>query len=187
MRAMTLAEREMQSGERIEWLGQPIAKQIAKKTWPIVLFGIPWTAFAIFWVVTATTMTQGKDGIGAFAIFPLFGLPFVLIGVGMLTAPVWAKKAAANRVYVITDRRALVIQGGRKLRVQSYAPEQLVDLSRVEQPDGSGDISFTSGVVVDVRLGRNRSRISPINGFQAVANVREVETRLQALAARRKT
>ena len=37
--------------------------------------------------------------------FPLFGLPFVLIGLGMLTAPHWAKRKALRTAYAVTDRR----------------------------------------------------------------------------------
>ena len=42
----SLVEMELQSGERITWIAQPVSGRLARSTWPVVLFGIPWTAFA---------------------------------------------------------------------------------------------------------------------------------------------
>lgn len=48
-----VVEAEIELGERIAWLEQPIPRAMARTAWPIVLFAIPWTAFAIFWTVSA--------------------------------------------------------------------------------------------------------------------------------------
>jgi hypothetical protein len=42
-------------------------------------------------------------------LFPLFGVPFVLIGLGMLAAPYWMRRKAQNTVYALTDKRALIL------------------------------------------------------------------------------
>ena len=44
---------ELQQGEGIEWLGQPNPGKYAKGSAKIVLFAIPWTAFALFWMAGA--------------------------------------------------------------------------------------------------------------------------------------
>jgi hypothetical protein len=41
---------ELEPGERVEWMDQPIATRRARATISTVLFGIPWTAFSIFWM-----------------------------------------------------------------------------------------------------------------------------------------
>ena len=42
-----------------------------------------------------------------------YAVPFVLIGLGGLGSPYWLHRNAANIVYVITDRRALGLEGSR--------------------------------------------------------------------------
>src|SRR5262245_37691399 len=51
--------RELRDGERLLWAGQPLPELFAKATIPAVLFGIPWTAFAIFWIAGASGLLFG--------------------------------------------------------------------------------------------------------------------------------
>src|SRR5262245_16089820 len=93
---------EMRDGERLLWVGQPKPGRFARHAIPIVLFGIPWTAFALLWTGCASGIlfggfgnNDGPGGFGAFfAYFPLFGLLFVLIGLGMLSSPYWLWRQA---------------------------------------------------------------------------------------------
>ncbi len=82
-----LVDRELERDERVEWIGQPRAAFFTPGATVMFLFAIPWTSFAIFWTVMAAcgTMQEAKqaDGAGLFSVFPLFGLPFILIGCGM--------------------------------------------------------------------------------------------------------
>ena len=81
---------ELRDHERLLWVRQPRAGRFARQALPLVLFGIPWTAFALFWTAAASGMLFGGAGNGGpGSFFPLFGLPFVLIGVGMLSSPCW--------------------------------------------------------------------------------------------------
>jgi hypothetical protein len=58
---------------------------------------IAFTAFAVFWTVTSWVMMFGMPGRGEavqgpgfpFDFFPCFGLPFIVIGLSMLSAPLW--------------------------------------------------------------------------------------------------
>lgn len=54
----------------------------------LLLFAIPWTLFACFWtaaaLLSAVTMVREKGFTVWTLAFPLFGLPFIVIGVGML-------------------------------------------------------------------------------------------------------
>jgi hypothetical protein len=174
-------ERELASGEKVEWMGQPIPRRLAKASWPIVVFGIPWTAFALFWTAGAAWGTS-KTGVGLLNLFPLFGIPFILVGLGMLSSPFWIKRAAKGTAYVITDRRAIVIQGGWRgtVNVRSFEPERLVDLRRKEHADGSGDLVFTQ----DIRRDSDGDRHTTEVGFMAIADVKSVEEIVKALVVR---
>ena len=173
-------EMELRSGERIVWTAQPIPARVTRGSWIIVVFGIPWTAFALFWIGAAGWGASHAPG--PFKLFPLFGVPFVLIGLGMLSSPFWLRKKAAKTVYMITDQRAVVLSEGfrGRTRVESYAPAQLQSTTREENSDGSGDIIFETRVWRDSDGDRRSQRI----GFFGVPDVRTVEEHIRALATR---
>ena len=76
--------RELESGERILWMEQPIPRYFTAISTGAFLFAIPWTAFAVFWICGASGFRIPDFSKGGFSFFPLFGLPFVLIGIAML-------------------------------------------------------------------------------------------------------
>lgn len=175
-----LVDAELESGERVTWAEQPIPRRLARATLPVVLFGIPWTAFALFWMAMASEGVARSNGSGLFDLFPLFGLPFVLIGFGMLSAPWWAALGAKGTAYVLTDRRAIVIESApwKGVSVRSFAPEKLGDLQRTQQPDGSGDLVFTQ----DSRRSAKGRDYTVDVGFLAIPDVKAAEERVRALA-----
>jgi hypothetical protein len=71
-------DRELESGEQIQWLQRPVPRYFTPAAG--FLFGIHWTAFAIFWTTGAAWGTSKAGGAGFFRAFPLFGVPFILIG-----------------------------------------------------------------------------------------------------------
>ena len=178
-----MVEAELEPGERLLWWARPLAGRLAIKTLPIILFGIPWTAFALFWMWGASGFghTPKSDDAGPFRFFFLFGLPFVLIGLGMLSAPYWAWRKGQRTVYAVTDRRAIIFAASLwgSSNIRSFAPAALADLERKQRPDGSGDIIFCREV--SPINTNNRTRQTEI-GFVGVANVKQVETLLKALA-----
>lgn len=145
----------------------------------IFLFGVPWTAFALFWTAGAAWVTGKADvGPGMFGLFPLFGLPFIFIGVGMLSSPIWAYRRAGQTAYVITDRRAITFDGGWSTTIRSYPPSKLTDIYRTEKRDGSGDVIFSRRVWRD----SDGDQQSVEFGFRRVEDAKDVEQRLKALA-----
>ena len=127
----------------------------------MVLFGIPWTAFALFWTAGAAGFKLPNFQ-QPFDFFPLFGVPFVLVGVGLLSSPYWTARSAKRTAYVLTDRRAITFQGGMSMRIRSFRPSQLEWLTRVQRRDGSGDVIFLR------EPGANDARQSSDVGFLAV-------------------
>ena len=179
-----LVQAELQPRETIIWQGQPIPRRLAFSTLPLVLFGIPWTAFSIFWVTMAFSGTRAMKGSDAMStgfryFFPLFGVPFVLIGLGMLSAPYWSMRKARATVYVITNQRAIAFEGGWRTTVRSYLPGQLRQLERRQNKDASGDIILGQTTWRD----SDGDRRNHAFGFLGIPNVREVESLLTALAS----
>jgi len=177
-----MVERELQPAERIIWMEQPMPGRYARSMWPIVLFGVPWTAFAVFWTVGAGIGTMRSNAPGIFSVFPLFGLPFVLIGIGMLSSPWWARRSARRSVYVITDRRAIIFRSGWRgaMNVRSFEPAHLTDLQRKQYQDGSGDLILAR----DYRRDSDGDRMTTNVGFIAVRDAKAVEEMVRALSRR---
>ncbi len=174
-------ELELQSGECIVWLDQPIPGRLARSSLGILIFGIPWTAFAIFWVTMAAKGVSKSNGGAIVWLFPLFGVPFILIGLGMLSSPYWVRRGARRTAYVITDRRAILFQGGWRgsMTVRSFEPSALQgDLHRKQHSDGSGDLIFTQ----EFQRGSKGREYTTNIGFMAVRDVKGVEEKIRALA-----
>lgn len=167
---------EIDPDESLVWIGQPDPGRMALSSAAVSLFAIPFTAFAIFWMAMAA---QGiTEAEGPFIFFPLFGLPFLLVGLAMLLSPLWAYRKAKKTAYMITSRRAVVIEGGRSFQVTSYGPEDLQDLVRRERSDGSGDV-----IISEERVYHSRGRHRIVRkGFFGIRGVKEVEDRLEELA-----
>jgi hypothetical protein len=163
-----LVEAELRSGERIAWTGQPIPGRFAWRGIADVLFGIPWTAFAIY--MAATARAQG-DG-----FLTLFCVPFVLIGFWLLSGPCRMRYKAGRSAYVITDKRALILDGDwwRPTTIRSCEPQHLGDIRSVLKPDGSGDVIFGCTAIT--------SDESADYGFLAIHEVKNAETLIRQLA-----
>ncbi len=110
--------------------------------------------------------------------FPLFGVPFVLIGLVMLATPLWTHRSARRTVYAVTNRRAIVIRGGRTTSIRSYLPDRLRELHRRERNDGTGDVLFATRFWTDSEGDRRTEE----SGFLRIDNPKEVEARLRHLA-----
>lgn len=96
----------------------------------------------------------------------------------MLSSPLWVWQAARKTVYLVTDKRAISIQGIWSTTIRSFLPEQLKDIYRRERADGTGDVVFSIRRWRDSD-GDNRNEEI---GFLGVRNPREVESILKQLA-----
>ena len=176
--------RQLDPGEGLLWSGAPNPGRMALSALPVTVFGIPFTAFAVFWIWTAYSATSRSPLPGGpWILFPLFGTPFLLIGLGMLTAPLLASLAAGRTLYAVTNKRALIVSNLFSMTVKSYVHSEIHDVQRVERTDGSGDLYFANRDVVTQRGGLVRQRI----GFIGIPDVKSVEqlirSRLQQEAA----
>jgi hypothetical protein len=170
---------ELSSAERLVWSSVPRPSRLARKKIPIVLFGIPWTAFAIYWIAGASGFKM-PDFSHAVGWFPLFGAPFVVVGFGLLSSPYWAARKAASTVYAVTNERAIILEQGvfGSVSVRSFTPSQLSEIRRVQLPDGSGDLILGKKITTDGEGGRMTTEV----GFFGIAEVKTVEAMIRSLA-----
>ena len=142
--------RELRSGERLIWSAKPLIK-VSKAGFGIWMFAIPWTAFSLFWVSMAMVGANemaGDDGWLAYA-FPLFGVPFVLIGLGMLASPFTSFWTAPKTMFAVTDERVLKLYLGRSLAVESVPADRIGLVNRHENSDGSGTLRIATRIGTD--------------------------------------
>lgn len=172
-----VARRELRKGEKLIWADRPAPQALRRRHMTAFLFAIPFTAFACFWIWGAS-QAAGSSTMGS--IFPLFGLPFLGVGLWMLTAPLRAARRAGSTVYAITDQRLFILRGGRTRSVQSFGPGDISKIERNEHDDGTGDVIFAEEVAshsVSVTVGyrrRHRTQVRDV-GFFGIAEAREVE------------
>jgi len=177
---------ELDQNEQLLWVGQPRPGRLARQALPLVLFGIPWTAFSLFWIAMASGMLFGANRPGGpfnaiTIIFPVFGLPFVVIGLAMLSAPYWVRRKAKRTCYALTDRRAIVWEAGHfgSVEVRSYGPKDLTKIRRVQYPDGSGDLIFEEVISFGQTSRGARTTSTTRHGFLAIPDVRAIEELLR--------
>ena len=173
-------QRELRRGERVLWRGRPLPR-VAWTALAIWLFAVPWTAFALFWTSMAFMGVQSIDGLGVLGYaFPLFGTPFIVVGVGMLAVPFVPLFAARRTLFAVTDQRLLRIYLGSRLRTKSVEGGRIGEIERNERRDGSGALKIVIGSHFDSDGDRR------IDTFELgeVADVMAVEGRVHELADR---
>jgi len=150
----SILRRELMPGERLLWSGRPLPGKL-RGAFAIWFFAIPWTAFALFWEAMAFLpwMASSHTPAGitwSFGIiFPLFGLPFIGVGLSMLWMPFAAQRKAAQTIYGLTDRRLLRVSAGRKRDSISVLISQLGPIEVSADADGAGNLRVQTGTSRD--------------------------------------
>jgi hypothetical protein len=160
------AQAQLEPGERLLWHGKPDPRRGLLAMIPIVLFAIPWTGFAVFWTAAASGLLFEDSRPGWISLFALFGVPFILVGLGMLTSPYWSYKKAQRTVYALTSRRAMIITGRSTKKVESYTGNDIGIVARTERPNGTGDVLFAT-----IEGKKSSQKV----GFIGIPDVRRVE------------
>lgn len=175
-----MVRRELEHGEKIVWMEQPIPRYFTPGAIGLVLFAIPWTGFAVFWICAALgfKVPDFSKDVGR-VIFALFGLPFVLVGMGMLSAPIWIYRKAFKTIYVITDRRAITLESGWTTTIRSYTPDMLHNIYREEKSNGTGSVILQEEVSTD---SDNTTTQTKSLGFLNIRDPKTVEKMLKELA-----
>ena len=181
------AQSELQSGESLYWTGTADPRRLALSALPASLFGIPFAGFALFWVSQAYRATSSlshsshNSFASGFRVFPLFGVPFLLVGLGLVLSPLWAFLTGGSTVYAVTNQRVMVITGTTNRIVKSLTPVDTLGVDHSERPDGSGDI-----LILTAGVARTNNMTSQIKvSLLGVPNVKQVAQQVMQLHTQR--
>ncbi len=101
---------QLDVGEALLWSGRPRQGIVFRPIeWLLVPFSMLWCGFALFWEYSVLFGIGGKGGGSAPIIFPLFGIPFVVLGLYVLIGRFIADKYHRQHLhYALTNRRAII-------------------------------------------------------------------------------
>jgi hypothetical protein len=128
--------------EQIVWSGQPESSILfTPMDLLLVPFSLLWGGFAIFWELSVIGTFKSNQPAPAF--FPLFGVPFVLVGLyfifGRFVYKSWKKK---RTWYAVTNQRVLIVTQGISRTCQALSIATLPAIDKTVRSNGSGNIKF---------------------------------------------
>ncbi|MCZ8184533.1 MAG: hypothetical protein O9322_16295 [Beijerinckiaceae bacterium] len=173
------------AGEPILWAGQPSPGLAFRKGLLIWLFAVPWTVFALVWegIALAAFLAgepgQRPEGAGAWLVwvFPVFGLPFVLIGLWMLARPFLEARKARRTVHVLTESRLVTAELGPMINLTSLPPSRIVEITRRAGPAGTGTLSLSLGQFRD----SDGDRVEKVIHLLGVPEIEQLDRELRRL------
>lgn len=132
-----LLERELSPGERIVWSATPSILKWWGFYFVVVLLAVAallewkvWSLMSHLFRVMPSPEVPLMEGI------------FILTIILTVLIPVALWWSTRRILFVVTDRRAIIIQALCGCRTKSFTGEQLVRVARTENRHGSGSISF---------------------------------------------
>lgn len=167
-----LLARQLAPGERLIWSGSP--KTLHGPRGANRVFAVFFLGFACIWelgALQALTVGAGLFGI----VFPLFGVPFILVGLKLLFPQLGGPKPE-EIVYAVTDQRVLVVT---RNRVSAWDRNSIQSLEKRYYRDGTGDLVLFNGQVrTYYHRGRTHSRSITME-FSGLADVDAAEAALR--------
>ena len=165
-------------GEKIVWQGRPDARIGFSPSAPMqIIMGVVFTGFALFWIVQARAITSHESFPGFARFFPLFGIPFVLVGLRMLGGDaLWHAFQRRHTWYTLTNRRAFIATAvplrARTLKSFDITPE--TDIEFDGRDPGTLIFAYES------RRGTSRKPV----GFHRIPEARSVLARMNEIRKR---
>ncbi|MEG3438851.1 hypothetical protein V0288_17115 [Pannus brasiliensis CCIBt3594] len=177
-------EKELEPGESIEWIEQPIARFFIRSTVITALAGVFALGFISFWLYGWLEMTTLR---GARTTDPMsnwvrnsgefVGIFGILIAIVPLSVPILHWLEMRGTIYAITNRRAILLKPGFPRVVQSFFPRESVMIERRDNVDGSGDLIVFTHRSKDF----DNDTITREFGFKYLRNPREFEKMLRQI------
>ena len=167
---------ELDENEQLIWAGQPRGG-IVFRFFDIFMipFSFMWGGFALFWETTVLIEFFKADSKMP-VIFPLFGIPFVFVGIYIIVGRFWADaKRRENTYYGLTDKRIIIISGIFSRKVKSMNLRTLSDVSVSEKSDGTGTITFgPTNPMSQWFGGQHWAGMSPTASFEMINEAKNV-------------
>ena len=173
--AAAILTSQLRDGEQIVWIDRPIPLAYAKSKIGKGLFGIPFFAFSVFWLIKAAQSGE--------PLMALFGVPFVAVGAWLILSPIWAYRSAQKwLIYAITNQRLIIFRMFPSHLINSFAPSDIQATERTTKADGLGTVTFAKEThhVLErhgtFRRHRSRTRTRTRHiGFFCIKDVQRVE------------
>ena len=145
---------ELLPNEKIEWTGQPDpSKHFTKQDIFLVPFSLLWGGFAFCWEagVLGPILKSGSHKDPMDIIFPLFGLPFIIVGIyfifGRFIYKAWRKR---HTFYAITNLRIIIVTSTRSKEVSAIYLRDIPIINKMIGSDGVGSIIFGNIMVKSI-------------------------------------
>jgi hypothetical protein len=190
--AITTAEAELQPDERLIWAERAGPGTMALRVLPVSLFGLPFTAFSLFMLFKLLHSDLSKLGLSTLAPICIVVPITLIVGLAIMSAPVFEALKARKTIYAITDRRLLIISDFPQRRVDFWTPVSINAVEVVERANGVGNIIFrkerewkpanveTGFLYVSVE---HASITTKKIGFFGIPEVRKVEEAIRRLVS----
>lgn len=132
---------ELKTGEQVVWRATPAARWFSSESTSAFLFGLILIVFVsacAHHLLIGQSVTVASDPM--LIVAGMFGTVFLGLALLLLFTPLGERLRSRTTLYAITDRRLITIAGRSERTICSYRPEQLIELTRIDQPDHRGDI-----------------------------------------------
>lgn len=162
------------SGEKVLWQGAPgRGIRFRRSDFLLVPFGLFFFIFSLFWETMAIGFgDKGSNPPLIATIFPLFGVPFILVGAYLVIGRFfWDAYSRKQSTYLLTSRRALIETAAFGRKVISVTLSDLPAVGLEERKDGSGSVVL--GEDQETGFGDNR-RVKRAPRFEFIPDAQRV-------------
>lgn len=139
---LDVARSEMRPHERLIWADRPIVSVRRLPDLGRILFGFIFGGFAVFWTSAAWLASRGTDDVFFGTLFPLFGLPFIAVGVGIAVSGMKSWSERGGTVYALSDQRVLIVSTRSRRTVRWLDLKAIRGVERKDGTDGVGTITL---------------------------------------------
>lgn len=136
------ARAALQPGEELVWADRPDPQALARSKLPQVIRGV--LGFVVIGVFSWLSFLPAWPGGPGGAVFAFFLILALLYCLWLVAAPLIARRAAAQTVYAVTDRRALILEGWPLRRLRAFGPSDLDEALVAPGTAGRGSVVFVN-------------------------------------------
>jgi len=166
--ALTLLENDLEPGERVIYAVRPdIWTTIRNKIF-------------LWWIAAAWCIAVFGLFFGGHVSWGIL-IPFALVGLAMLVAPIILAIETQYTIYAITDRRALIVRTGLRPSTVSCPFNRMDDKLEIITAGKGGHLYFASNMSTKLRDVDYTGKLA----FRDLADVQTAATQLEAARKRR--
>lgn len=175
--AHTIIRAELDNDEKLLWAGIPKqGLKLHKSDIFMIPFSLAWGGFALFWEAMALSIPSDKAG-PVSLIFPLFGLPFVLIGLYIMVGRFfYDAKKRSKTFYGLTNQRIIILSNLFGKTLESFNLKNLVEISITEASDGSGTITLGKANPINNKFLTRANTTTANPELEMIENAKQIYT-----------